>query len=659
MVSTRTSVGSIGILANHQPLLAMLDPTELRLYKSETEVVRFAQGEGYLQVTGNARARARRGGVRGRRARRVRAARAAQARRGGARRAPRRAPRRRASPRATSAAGRPSWRSCAAPRPEASARRPAQPGPGTGLGGPRARSSLPPAGLDAGDRARADDLGGERVQVLATAVVEAVVVGTQDTRRCTGIDAARAVGERLAGQHRGQLASRTLDVRGRGLPLRETDSLAARVRHGWSPCRLPRRILSCRRYPPGGGRTRSRRAPDHLRHLATSTGCAPPPGSSRAGSRRARSTSTRPPVRRACSRSPPRSGPPDGPTLVFHGHSTSSRRAPEQFTPRVEGDRLIGRGAYDMKGGLAAMMCALHDLRRPGRRARALRLRARRGVRGDRRAHDATTLVKARLRRRLRDHRRADRTCTSASRPRACWRCGSIVRGHAAHGSTPWLGDNAVLKAIDVFRRIESMPFTRESSELFDRPVDQPRPDRRAATRPTRSPTTAPWTSTSATCPSQDPGEHPRADPRDPRRRRRADVHLAARARLAARTRTCARCARPSRALDRRRVDERRARRRLRRGRRSSRRASPPSSSGPRAAATTAPRSGSRSTSLARYRQRAGRLRARACPARLVAGRGRRRPARGRRAARHEATDERLPRPGSARLSSAPARGAC
>jgi F-type H+-transporting ATPase subunit epsilon len=52
MVSTYTSVGSIGILAHHQPLLAMLDPTELRLYKSETEVVRYAQGEGFLQMTG-------------------------------------------------------------------------------------------------------------------------------------------------------------------------------------------------------------------------------------------------------------------------------------------------------------------------------------------------------------------------------------------------------------------------------------------------------------------------------------------------------------------------------------------------------------------------------------------------------------------------------
>jgi succinyl-diaminopimelate desuccinylase len=44
------------------------------------------------------------------------------------------------------------------------------------------------------------------------------------------------------------------------------------------------------------------------------------------------------------------------------------------------------------------------------------------------------------------------------------------VSGTAAHGSTPWVGDNAVLKAIDIFRQIESLPFARESSDLFDRP---------------------------------------------------------------------------------------------------------------------------------------------------------------------------------------------
>jgi F-type H+-transporting ATPase subunit epsilon len=53
MISTKTVVGSIGVLAHHAPLLAMLDPTELRLYRSDSDVVRFAQSEGYLQFTGN------------------------------------------------------------------------------------------------------------------------------------------------------------------------------------------------------------------------------------------------------------------------------------------------------------------------------------------------------------------------------------------------------------------------------------------------------------------------------------------------------------------------------------------------------------------------------------------------------------------------------
>jgi F-type H+-transporting ATPase subunit epsilon len=51
MISTRTTIGSIGILAHHQPLLGLLDPTELRLYRSESEIERYAQGEGYVQVT--------------------------------------------------------------------------------------------------------------------------------------------------------------------------------------------------------------------------------------------------------------------------------------------------------------------------------------------------------------------------------------------------------------------------------------------------------------------------------------------------------------------------------------------------------------------------------------------------------------------------------
>jgi F-type H+-transporting ATPase subunit epsilon len=53
MISTKTVIGSIGVLAHHSPLLAELAPTELRLYRTDSDIVRFAQSEGYLQVGDN------------------------------------------------------------------------------------------------------------------------------------------------------------------------------------------------------------------------------------------------------------------------------------------------------------------------------------------------------------------------------------------------------------------------------------------------------------------------------------------------------------------------------------------------------------------------------------------------------------------------------
>jgi F-type H+-transporting ATPase subunit epsilon len=53
MISTRTTVGLIAILANHAPLLARLEPTELRIYRAENEIIRFAQAEGFMQMSAN------------------------------------------------------------------------------------------------------------------------------------------------------------------------------------------------------------------------------------------------------------------------------------------------------------------------------------------------------------------------------------------------------------------------------------------------------------------------------------------------------------------------------------------------------------------------------------------------------------------------------
>jgi succinyl-diaminopimelate desuccinylase len=156
------------------------------------------------------------------------------------------------------------------------------------------------------------------------------------------------------------------------------------------------------------------------------------------------------------------------PTVILHGHIDVVPAHDEQFEPRIEGDRLIGRGAYDMKGGLAAMMCAVRDA------AEQDRVRVRFVCVPDEESEDVETHAIDWL---MREGLTADFAITGEptdlhigvqAKGVLALRLG--VSGMAAHGSTPWLGDNAILKAHDAFRRIETLPFSRESSDLFDRP---------------------------------------------------------------------------------------------------------------------------------------------------------------------------------------------
>ncbi len=158
----------------------------------------------------------------------------------------------------------------------------------------------------------------------------------------------------------------------------------------------------------------------------------------------------------------------DAPCVVLHGHLDVVPGRPGQFEPRIEGDRLIGRGAYDMKGGLAGMMCALKDNEDCEQvKLRLICVPDEESEEIDERSTDAIVA------------RGLGGAFAITGEPtnmhigvqaKGVLVMRIVVHGRAAHSSTPWLGDNAVLKAIDVFRQIETLPFSRESSEMFDRP---------------------------------------------------------------------------------------------------------------------------------------------------------------------------------------------
>jgi len=161
-------------------------------------------------------------------------------------------------------------------------------------------------------------------------------------------------------------------------------------------------------------------------------------------------------------------GPAGAPTVVLHGHLDVVPGLPGQFEARVEGERLYGRGAYDMKGALAAMLATTAALREDGR------VRVRLGIVGDEESEEEAERGSDAL---VDGGFVGDFAITGEPtdlqigvEAKGVLALRLVVGGVSAHGATPWLGDNAVLKAHDVFRSIESLPFARHSSELFDRP---------------------------------------------------------------------------------------------------------------------------------------------------------------------------------------------
>jgi succinyl-diaminopimelate desuccinylase len=135
-------------------------------------------------------------------------------------------------------------------------------------------------------------------------------------------------------------------------------------------------------------------------------------------------------------------GPEGAPTVVLHGHLDVVPGRPGQFDPRLEGDRLYGRGAYDMKGALAAMLVTAAAMRDQDG------VRVRLGVVGDEESEEDSE------------------------------------RGSDHLVDTGFLGDFAITgEPTDLHIGVEakgvlalrldvggSLPFARHSSELFDRP---------------------------------------------------------------------------------------------------------------------------------------------------------------------------------------------
>ncbi len=142
----------------------------------------------------------------------------------------------------------------------------------------------------------------------------------------------------------------------------------------------------------------------------------------------------------------------DAPTLMLYGHldtvGLGSMTAP--LEPRIDGDRLVGRGAYDQKAGLAAALVAAREASRAGIRGRVIVVAV-----ADEEA--ASTGIQEVLR-----HVRADGAVITEPTEMAigighrgfAW-VEIEVRGKAAHGSRPHLGVDAIFRTGPVVTALE------------------------------------------------------------------------------------------------------------------------------------------------------------------------------------------------------------
>ena len=157
------------------------------------------------------------------------------------------------------------------------------------------------------------------------------------------------------------------------------------------------------------------------------------------------------------------------PRILLHGHADVVPGEERQFEPYEQDGELYGRGVYDMKGALAAMMYAISDLDATGCDATVELLI----VPDEEQEHGAPTGAEVLIK----NGHIGDFLITGeptdfhiGTQSKGVLDLRVTLRGKSAHGSTPWLGKNAVLLAHDHYRRIIELPFAKDRNELFPYP---------------------------------------------------------------------------------------------------------------------------------------------------------------------------------------------
>ncbi|WP_342433450.1 M20/M25/M40 family metallo-hydrolase [Neobacillus sp. FSL H8-0543] len=156
-----------------------------------------------------------------------------------------------------------------------------------------------------------------------------------------------------------------------------------------------------------------------------------------------------------------------GPIIIFNGHLDVVPAEADQFFPFVDDGKIYGRGSFDMLGAVSVMMHAFVELSKKTLPARVILslvpdeetggekgtgYLVENGILGDMVICGETTNLDI------------------AVQAKGILQISLEFLGTASHGSRPWLGENAILKAFHAYKEIERLDLFKEKSQFFDRP---------------------------------------------------------------------------------------------------------------------------------------------------------------------------------------------
>jgi succinyl-diaminopimelate desuccinylase len=151
-------------------------------------------------------------------------------------------------------------------------------------------------------------------------------------------------------------------------------------------------------------------------------------------------------------------------TLVLNGHLDVVSGKPSQFIPIEENNRLIGRGSADMKSGCVAMIQAMIKLK-----SEKLNIKVMLQLVTDEETGGVNCTKYLVEQGYLGDFV----ICTEPTNLKVSIQSKGIIKmdiesfGKSAHGSRPWEGENAIIKAISNYDKIKELPIMNVGSDFY------------------------------------------------------------------------------------------------------------------------------------------------------------------------------------------------